>query len=233
VKTLTVDQLKKMWQPGSSVKTWKDVDPSWPDRKIIFYSPDNDSGTYEFFIEAIVGKPATPAAAGKAGAGGATDAKSKGAPGKAAAPAGQREGVQQSSDDNTLVNGVANDDDGLGYFGYAYYAANKDRLRSLAVQNGAEAKPVEPSPATIADKSYAPLSRPLFIYVKNSASRRPEVKQFLTYYVDNVDKLAVKGGYDPPTPEEMKSNQETLSKLLGGAEASAKSPAGSAEAAGK
>ena len=113
VKSLTVDQLKKLWQPESSVKTWKDLDPSWPDRKIILYSPDNDSGTFEFFTEAIVGK-----------------AKS------------QRDGVQQSSDDNTLVNGVANDEDGMGYFGYAYYAANKERLKAVAVQNGADAKPV-------------------------------------------------------------------------------------------
>ena len=97
---------------GSQVKTWKDVDPSWPDRKIILYSPDNDSGTFEFFTEAIVGK-----------------AKS------------QREDVQQSSDDNTLVSGVANDEDGMGYFGYAYYAANKERLRAVAVQNGPDAKP--------------------------------------------------------------------------------------------
>ncbi len=96
VKSLTVDQLKAIWEPGSKVKTWKDVDPSWPDRKIILYSPDDDSGTFEFFTEAIVGK-----------------AKS------------QRDDVQPSSDDNTLVNGVAGDPDGLGYFGYAYFAANK------------------------------------------------------------------------------------------------------------
>ena len=91
VKSLTVEQLKAIWAPASKVKTWKDVDPAWPDRKIILYSPDNDSGTFEFFTEAIVGK-----------------AKS------------QRDDVQQSSDDNTLVNGVAGDPDGLGYFGYAY-----------------------------------------------------------------------------------------------------------------
>src|SRR3954453_4111810 len=88
VRSMTVEQLKKLWRPGSPVKTWKDLDPTWPDRKIILYSPDNNSGTYEFFIEAIVG-----------------NAKS------------QRDGVQQSSDDNTLVSGVANDADGLGYFG--------------------------------------------------------------------------------------------------------------------
>jgi phosphate transport system substrate-binding protein len=192
VKSMTVEQLKKLWRPGSTVKTWKDLDPTWPDRKIILYSPDNNSGTYEFFIEAIIG-----------------DAKS------------QREGVQQSSDDNTLVSGVVNDADGLGYFGYAYYAANKEYLRPIAVQNGPHAKPVLPSPETIADKSYKPLSRPLFIFVKNSAARRPEVKQFVQYYLDHVDGLSVKGGYDPPTAEDRKANIEAVAKLFPSAAASA------------
>jgi phosphate transport system substrate-binding protein len=192
VKSLTVDQLKMIWAPGSNVKSWKDVDPSWPARNIILYSPDNDSGTFEFFIEAVVGKDK-----------------------------GQRDDVQQSSDDNTLVNGVAGDIDGLGYFGYAYYANNTDKLRAVAVQNGPAAQAVSPSPATIADKSYAPLSRPLFIYVKNSAMGRPEVVQFLTYYVDNVETLAVNAGYDPVTSADKAANQEALAKLLarGGAEA--------------
>ena len=200
VKSLTVDQLKKLWQPDSSVKTWKDLDASWPDRKIILYSPDNDSGTFEFFTEAIVGK-----------------AKS------------QRDGVQQSSDDNTLVSGVAHDEDGLGYFGYAYYAANKERLRAVAVQDGADAKPVLPSPETIADKSYKPLSRPLFIYVKNSAALMPEVKTFLNFYLENIQKLAVKGGYDPPTADELKENKDTLAKLYPGAETAATAPAAGAQ----
>ena len=189
VTSLTVEQLKKLWQPGSTVKTWKDIDPTWPDRKIILYSPDNDSGTFEFFTEAIVGK-----------------AKS------------QRDGVQQSSDDNTLVNGVVNDEDGMAYFGYAYYAANKSRLKAIGVQNGPQAKPIFPSPETIADKSYTPLSRPLFIYVKNSAARRPEVKTFLDYYVENVAVLAVKGGFDPPSAEEIKADKQTLAGLTGGGE---------------
>jgi phosphate transport system substrate-binding protein len=196
VKSMTVEQLKQLWRPGSTVKTWKDLDPTWPDRKIILYSPDNNSGTYEFFIEAII-----------------RDAKS------------QREGVQQSSDDNTLVNGVANDADGLGYFGYAYYAANKEKLRPVAVQNGPDAKPVLPNPETIADKSYKPLSRPLFIFVKNSASRRPEVKQFVRFYLDHVDELSVKGGYDPPTAEDRKANTEAIAKLFPDAGTSATSAA--------
>jgi phosphate transport system substrate-binding protein len=200
VKSLTVDQLKTIWSPASKAKTWKDIDSSWPARNIILYSPDNDSGTFEFFTEAIVGK-----------------AKS------------QREDVQQSSDDNTLVNGVAGDVDGLGYFGYAYYADNKDKLRAVAVQNGPAAQPLLPSPATIADKTYAPLSRPLFIYVKNSAIGRPEVAQFLKYYLDHVETLATIAGYDPATAADQTANQEALAKLLTRGGAEAKTPAKPAE----
>ncbi len=193
VKELSVDQLKAIWSPGSKVKTWKDVDPSWPDRPIVLYSPDNDSGTFDFFTEAIVGK-----------------AKS------------QRDDVQQNSSDNSLVQGVAGDVDALGYFGYAYYASNTDKLRAVAVRNGKDAKPVLPSPETIKDKSYAPLSRPLYIYVKHAAAKRPEVAQFVRFYLENVDKFAVEGGYDAPMPQDKAANQEALSHLLGG---ESKSPA--------
>lgn len=186
VKELSVDQLKAIWSPESKVKTWKDVDPSWPDHPIVLYSPDNDSGTFEFFTEAIVGK-----------------AKS------------QREDVQQNSSDNSLVLGVSGDADALGYFGYAYYASNKDKLRAVAVKNGKDARAVLPSPETIKDKSYAPLSRPLYIFVKNSAARRPEVGQFLRFYLGNVDRFAEEGGYDAPMPGDKTANQEALARVLG------------------
>ncbi len=200
VKSLTVEQLKALWAPGSKVSTWKDLDPSWPARKIVLYSPDNDSGTFEFFTEAIVG-----------------EAKS------------QRDDVQPSSDDNFLVIGVKGETDGLGYFGYAYYAANKDELHAVAVQNGATAKPVLPSPDTIIDKTYAPLSRPLYIYVKNSAARRPEVGRFVKYYLENVDKFSVKGGYAPPSAEDKAANLEALSQILSGDGAKAEKPAPAAK----
>jgi phosphate transport system substrate-binding protein len=200
VKALSVEQLKAIWEPQSKVKTWKDIDPAWPARNIGLYSPDSDSGTFEFFTEAIVGK-----------------AKS------------QRDDVQPSSDDNTLVTGVAGDPDGLGYFGYAYFAANQDKLRALAVQNGSSAQPVLPSPATIADKTYAPLSRPLYIYVKNSAARRPEVAKFLKFYVNEIDDLAKKGGYNPPTDHDKTSNAETLAKLLPGSDSKGKATVPGAE----
>ena len=184
VKVFTVEQLKKIWSPGSTVKTWKDVDPSWPDRKIVFYCPDPDSGTFEFFTEAIVGKARS-----------------------------QREDVQPSSDDNILVNGVAGDPDGLGYFGYAYFASNKEKLRAIPIQNGADAKPVAPTPATVLDKSYAPLARPLYIFVKNSAARRPDVATFLKYYLGNIETLAASADYVAPTAADIAANAKALEGL--------------------
>lgn len=188
--SLTVDQLKALWQPDSRIKTWKDIDPSWPDRKLILYSPDNDSGTFEFFTEEIVGKARS-----------------------------QRDDVQANADDNTLVNGIAGDPDALGYFGYAYYAANSDKLKALAVQNGPDAKPVLPGVETIKDKSYAPLSRPLFIYVKNSSARKPEVAAFLKYYLDNIATLSTTAHYNPPTEADIAENQQALAKFLPSASA--------------
>ena len=107
VKELSVEQLKRLWEPESKVKTWKDLDPSWPDREIKLYSPDDKSGTFEFFTEAVVGKARS-----------------------------QRKDVQPSSDDNILVRGVAGDADGIGYFGYAYFKDNAATLRADPDQEG-------------------------------------------------------------------------------------------------
>lgn len=187
VKELSVEQLKTLWAPKSAVKTWKNLDASWPDRKISFFSPDEDSGTFDFFTEAVVGK-----------------AKS------------QRDDVQPSSDDNTLVKGVAGEDDGIGYFGYAYFKANSSSLRAIPIKKSAEAPAVMPSPATILDKSYSPLARPLFLYVKKAAMRRPTVAGFVTYYVENARTLAVKAKYVSPTDEDATANRAILAKLAPG-----------------
>lgn len=189
VKALSVEQLKAIWAPESTVKTWKDVDPAWPENKIVLYSPDRDSGTFEFFTEAIVGKVKS-----------------------------QREDVQTSSDDNILVKGVAGDRDGLGYFGFAYYAANKDKLRAVPIQadSGTDAQPVRPSPTTILDKTYRPLSRPLYLYVKKSAFRRAEVAAFLKYYIENAETLTAKAGYVAPTAEDQAANRKALGLSEGG-----------------
>jgi phosphate transport system substrate-binding protein len=194
-KELSVDQLKATWAPGSKVKTWKDIDPSWPNNPIGLYSPDNDSGTFDYFTEAIVGKPKS-----------------------------QRDDVQQNSSDNSLVQGVAGDKYAMGYFGYPYYSSNKDKLRAVAIRNGKDAKAILPSPETIRDKTYVPLSRPLFIYVKNSSARRSEVGRFVRYYLENIEELAKEGGYEPPSAQDKAANKEALDHLLGGeAQASAAS----------
>ncbi len=189
-KELSVEQLKTLWEPDSKVKTWKDLDPSWPDREIKLYCPDDKSGTFEFFTEAIVGK-----------------AKS------------QRKDVQASPDDNILVRGVAGDPDGIGYFGFAYYKANASTLRAVPIKKDKDAPAVEPSFEAILAKTYAPLSRPLFIYVKKSAYRRPGVAAFVKYYLENVSDLATKAKYVPPTAEDLKANKETLGTIGGEAPA--------------
>ena len=119
VKELSVEQLKQLFEPESKVKTWKDLDPSWPDREVKLYSPDDKSGTFEFFTEAVVGKARS-----------------------------QRKDVQASSDDNILVRGVAGDADGIGYFGYAYFKEYADTLRAVPIKKDKDAPAVSPSPET-------------------------------------------------------------------------------------
>ena len=181
VKDLSVAQLKAIWEPNSKIKTWKDLDAAWPDREIKLYSPDDKSGTFEFFTEAIVGK-----------------AKS------------QRKDVQPSSDDNILVRGVSGDPDALGYFGYAYFKANETTLRAIPIKKTAEAPAVLPNPDNILAKTYAPLSRPLFIYVKKSAYRRPAVAAFVKFYLEKVGDFATKAMYVAPTADDISTNKATL-----------------------
>lgn len=185
---LTVDQVREIFRAESPILNWNQVDPSYPDLKIIFYTPDNDSGTYDFFVEAILGKGGT-----------------------------QRKDVQASSDDNTLVTGVSGDRGALGYFGFAYYTANADRLKALAVRDGPDAPPVMPSSETIFDGSYQPLSRPLFLYVMNAAMRRPEVAEFLKYYIQNNAAHATRVGYVAPKPSDQRENLARLAERSGAA----------------
>ncbi len=186
VKELSVAQLKTLFEPNSKIKTWKQVDPSWPDRPIAFYTPDKDSGTFDFFTEEINGK-----------------AKS------------QRKDVQQSSDDNFLVRGVSDDADALGYFGYAYYVANKAKLRAVPIKDG-DKPAVSPSPETILDKSYSPLARPLYIYVKNAAMGRPEVAEFVKFYLENAAALSQAAKYVAATAEDVEANARALSSVSSG-----------------
>lgn len=166
VDSLTVDELKKMWEPNSTVKTWKDVRPEWPAEPIKFYTPGPDSGTFEFFTEAIV-----------------HEAKA------------MRSDVNPSEDDNVLVQGVAGDKSAIGFFGFSYYKENQDKLKAVKIDAGKGA--VEPTFDTIKDGSYAPLSRPIFIYVNNKSLEKPEVKSFVEFYLENAEAIVPEVGYIP------------------------------------
>lgn len=167
---MTVDELKIIWEPGSPVTHWNQVRSEWPEGELILYGPGTDSGTFDYFTEAIVGEE---------------DAS--------------RPDFTASEDDNVLVQGIAGDRYALGYFGYAYYAENQDKLKLVAVDNGSGC--VQPTPETVQSGEYAPLSRPLFIYLSNTAMERPEVKAFVEFYLTNAGQLVPDVGYVPLSAE--------------------------------
>lgn len=160
---MTKDELKKMWEPDSKVKLWSDIRPEWPKEAIKFYSPGTDSGTFEYFTEAINDK----------------------------AKVIRQDGLTTSEDDNVLVTGVAGDKYAIGYFGLAYFEENADKLNIVKV-NG-----VTPSIETVMNKTYKPLSRPLYVYVSNKVLEREEVKTFMQYYLENAKNLVGDVGYIP------------------------------------
>ena len=166
--SMTVAELKKIWEPAAqgTIKTWKQVNAAWPDKPLKLYGPGADSGTFDYFTEAIVGK-----------------AKSS------------RGDFTASEDDNILVQGVSNDEGGLGYFGLAYYLENADKIQAVAVNGGKGG--VLPSMETVKTGTYAPLSRPIFIYVSKKAMRRAEVKRFVDFYVTQAAKLVSEVKYVP------------------------------------
>ncbi|HIG41992.1 MAG TPA: PstS family phosphate ABC transporter substrate-binding protein [Gammaproteobacteria bacterium] len=166
VDYLTVAELRKIWQPGSSVTNWSDIRTGWPRQKIRLYGPGTDSGTFDYFTETINGKSGA-----------------------------SRPDYTASEDDNTLVQGVSGDLNSLGYFGFAYYEANKDKLKLVAIDRGDG--PVLPGPTTINNGTYAPLSRPIFVYIRKSALDRPEVMAFARFYLSNAAILASEVGYIP------------------------------------
>ena len=163
---LTVTELRKIWQPGSTVKNWNDVRPDWPNKPIKLYGPGADSGTFDYFTKKINGKSQA-----------------------------SRSDYTASEDDNVLVMGVAGDTYSLGYFGYAYYKENQDKLKVVAIDGGDG--PIKPSEKTINDGTYKPLSRPIFIYVNNKAAKRPVIKEFVSFYLKNAAVLSKEVGYVP------------------------------------
>ena len=173
-KSITVEELKKIWGPGSTVKNWKEVNPAYPDKKLSLYGPGTASGTFDYFSEAINGK-----------------AKS------------HRTDYTPSEDDNVLVQGVSGNEGGMGYFGLAYYEENKDKIRALPVSPKAGAPAVEPTFDSVKNGKYIPLSRPLFIYVNATAAAfKPEVKAFVNFYLDNAPELVKEVKYVPLPTED-------------------------------
>lgn len=166
---LTVDELKAMWMLNSTVKSWKDVRPGFPDKPIKFYGAGTDSGTFDYFTKAICGKEKEI-----------------------------RGDYSGSEDDNATVQGVAGDEGAIGFFGFSYFEENKDKLTAVAI--GATGAEVGPSIETINNGTYAPLSRPEFIYVTKTAAERPEVKAFVEFYLSKEGHEVIKeAGFIPLT----------------------------------
>ena len=167
-KTMTVADLKKIWAPDAQgrINNWNQVKSGYPNLKMMLFGPGTDSGTFDYFTEAVNGKSKA-----------------------------SRSDYSASEDDNTLVQGVENNKGGLGYFGFAYYSAHKDKLTAVAIDGGKG--PVEPTIANVLNGTYQPLSRPLFIYVKLAAASRPEVQEFVRFSLTKGAGLVQEVGYIP------------------------------------
>ncbi|GAB1414034.1 PstS family phosphate ABC transporter substrate-binding protein [Candidatus Desulfobacillus denitrificans] len=184
IKQMTVEELKKLWEPGAQGKVtrWNQVNPAWPDAPIKLFGAGSDSGTFDYFTEAVVGK-----------------AKSS------------RGDYTASEDDNVLVQGVTQDANALGYFGYAYYAENTGKLKAVPVVNP-KGKAVVPSMDNVINGSYEPLSRPIFIYVSEKGWQRAEVKKFVEFYMKHGAKLSKEVKYVPLPEKAYTGNLDHLTK---------------------
>jgi phosphate transport system substrate-binding protein len=173
VDHFTVEELKKIWEPGAQGKItkWNQIRASWPNEKFNLYGPGTASGTYDYFTEAIVGKSGS-----------------------------SRSDYTASEDDNVLVQGITGDKNGIGFFGLAYYEENMDKLKLLGVDNGKGI--VVPSIETVKNGTYAPLARPIFIYVSDAAVKKPGVVEFVNFYLNNAPTLVPEVGYISLNPDE-------------------------------
>jgi len=172
ISEISFDDLKKMWEPGdkkkgNQIKKWSDLNAKWPNEKIQLYGPGHDSGTFDYFTEEVNGKSKS-----------------------------SRADFTASEDDNTLVRGIAQGKYALGYFGYAYYVENTDKLKALKISKDSKSKAIAPTAETIADGSY-PLARPIFIYVSKQSASNPIVSEFVKFYIKNAAKLSKEVGYIP------------------------------------
>ncbi len=182
---LTVAELKKIWEPGSRVNNWNQIRDSFPNVPLKLFGAGTDSGTFDYFTEAINGK-----------------AKSS------------RSDYLATEDDNVVVQGVEGERGAMGYFGYSYYEENKDKLKVLAVDQGKGAGCVTPSVATVQANKYRPLSRPLFIYAKRSSFKRPVVAGYIGYIFNNEKAIAKKSGFIALTDRQLKKARYTYLQAL-------------------
>jgi phosphate transport system substrate-binding protein len=185
IKSLTVAELKKMWEPSAQGKVtrWNQVNPSWPDTPLKLFGAGSDSGTFDYFTEAINGKS-------KASRGDFT----------------------ASEDDNVLVQGVARDVNALGFFGFAYYVENRDKLKAVAIAEKAGKPAISPSMETVVNGTYQPLARPIFIYVNAKSAQKPEVKEFVEYYNRHGETLTREVKYVPLPSKAYSHNLEAFSR---------------------
>lgn len=189
LQDISVEELRKIWEPSAQDKItrWNQVNPAWPNEEFHLYGPGVASGTYDYFTEAVVGKSGA-----------------------------SRGDYTASEDDNVLVQGISGDKNGLGFFGFAYYEENKDKLKLVGVET--ESGVVMPGTETIKNGAYKPLSRPVFIYVSNIAAERPEVDAFVRFYLDNASVLVPDVGYIPLTDEEYAAEVRKLDAFVAPAE---------------
>lgn len=168
VKSLTVADLKKIWEPSAqgTITTWKQVRSEWPDVPLVLFGAGSDSGTFDYFTEAVTGKSKS-----------------------------SRGDFTASEDDSVLVKGVAGEKNALGYFGFAYYIENSNKLKAVPIDGGKG--PILPSQETVVDGSYQPLSRPIFIYISAKSMNKPEVKEFVEFYLKEAPKLVKEVSYVP------------------------------------
>jgi phosphate transport system substrate-binding protein len=185
VNCLTVAQLNQIWMKDSTVDSWNDVDPSFPDQPIALYGPGTDSGTYDYFTAQINGEEGV-----------------------------SRTDYTPSEDDNILVEGIAGDENALGFFGLAYYEQNADKLKLVGVDGGAGC--VTPTIETVQDLTYTPLSRPLFVYVNAASLARPEVQEMMRFYLANTALLAEEIGYVDSPIDVYLADQAKLEAAIAG-----------------
>lgn len=181
VDHFTVEELKKIWEPGAqeTITKWSQIRPEWPDEEFSLYGPGVASGTYDYFTEAIVGESGS-----------------------------SRGDYTASEDDNVLVQGISGDKNAIGFFGLAYYQENQKSLKLIPVKNDGE--PILPTLETVKSGEYAPLSRPVFIYVSDAGIKRPAVKAFVDFYLQNAADLVQDVGYIPLPQEEYKKEISEL-----------------------